>query len=355
MWAEGEVDWALGEAFAIGTPAGQRHLGPHGRPGHAGAAPSPTATPPLHDYETGEGVHAARIAGRPATEVLDLRLHAVGVRRPRIRVRLSPSPTPKALVVWEAQFGDFVNGAQIIIDQFLVAAEDKWNETVSLVMLLPHGFEGQGPEHSSGRLERFLLLCAEDNIQVANVTTSAQFFHLIRRQMVRTIRKPLVVFTPKSGLRAKSTRSPVEALTPARSKRYSTTCRSPIGSRYNGSSWPAARSRPRPSPIAKQTGTDVSAVVRVEQLYPWPFACRPACAQPLSGGPRDRLAAGGAREHGAWNAVKGRLYEAHGGTHLIRRVSRSESGSPATGSNAIHRQEQEELLNRAFGASRTEP
>ena len=118
-----------------------------------------------------------------------------------------------ALVLWEAQFGDFVNGAQIIIDQYLVAAEDKWGQTSGLVLLLPHGFEGQGPEHSSARIERFLTLAAEDNIQVCNATTAAQYFHLLRRQIRRDVRKPLVQFTPKRPLRMKETRSPIEDLT----------------------------------------------------------------------------------------------------------------------------------------------
>ena len=117
---------------------------------------------------------------------------------------------PDTLVLWEAQFGDFVNGGQIIIDQFIVAAEDKWGQESGLVLLLPHGFEGQGPEHSSARLERFLTLCAEDNIQVAYPTTAAQYFHLLRAQALARPRKPLVVMTPKKYLRMPASRSAVE-------------------------------------------------------------------------------------------------------------------------------------------------
>jgi multifunctional 2-oxoglutarate metabolism enzyme len=176
----------------------------------------------------------------------------------------------EALVLWEAQFGDFVNGAQIIIDQYLVAAEDKWGQANGLVLLLPHGFEGQGPEHSSARIERFLTLCAEDNIQVCNATTAAQYFHLLRRQVRRgEFRKPLVLFTPKAPLRMKESRSPVTDLTTGS---FAEVLDDPFVADRNAVSrvvfcsgkvaWDAMAERDkRQAPVA---------VVRVEQLYPFP-------------------------------------------------------------------------------------
>ena len=207
MYDEGEVDWALGEALAFGSLLHEgtsvRVSGEDSRRGtfsHRHAA--------LVDYETGAEIVPLEGAARDGARfwIYDSLLSEFAV----LGFEYGYSVENKdALVVWEAQFGDFMNGAQVIIDQFIVAAEDKWDQTSGLVMLLPHGYEGQGPEHSSARIERFLTLSAGDNIQVCNATTAAQLFHLLRRQVRREVRKPLVIFTPKSGLRAKTSRSPI--------------------------------------------------------------------------------------------------------------------------------------------------
>jgi 2-oxoglutarate decarboxylase len=252
-----------------------------------------------------------------------------------------------ALVCWEAQFGDFVNGASTIIDQFLVAAEDKWDQTSGLVMLLPHGYEGQGPEHSSGRIERFLTLCAEDNMQVCNATTSAQYFHLLRRQMHRDLRKPLVVFTPKSLLRAKAARSPIGELTqgsfrevlddpgvddPAAVRRI-VLCSGKIGQEA------LAERDKRGAPVA---------IVRVEQLYPWPYDQLAELAARYPGAREIVWLQEEPANMGAWAFAQDRLAERFADTHRVLRVSRYESGSPATGSHTIHVQEQEAIIDAAL-------
>ena len=249
----------------------------------------------------------------------------------------------QSLVIWEAQFGDFWNGASTIVDQFLVAAEDKWKQTSGLVMYLPHGYEGQGPEHSSARLERFLTLCAEDNIQVANVTQASQLFHLLRRQVHSSVRKPLVLFTPKSLLRAKVMRSPVEELLTGS---FHETLDDPGG--------PDAAAVRRvvlacgkvahDAMVARDAAGAPVAVVRVEQLYPWPFDQLDEIVARYPGARELVWLQEEPENMGAWNFAKGRLYDRFGETHSIHRVSRFESGSPATGSHAVHAQEQAQLL-----------
>ena len=211
MFEEGEVDWALGESMAFGSLLLEGvDLRVSGQDTRRGTFSQRHTV--LVDYDTGaEWAPLAQLDPDQAKfwiyDSLLSEYAALGFEYGYSMVHKD------ALVAWEAQFGDFVNGAQIVIDQYIVAAEDKWGQTSGLTLLLPHGFEGQGPEHSSGRIERFLALCAEDNIQVAVPTTAAQYFHLLRRQMRREVRKPLVVFTPKSLLRAKPARSKIEELT----------------------------------------------------------------------------------------------------------------------------------------------
>ena len=252
-----------------------------------------------------------------------------------------------ALVLWEAQFGDFVNGAQIIIDQYLVAAEDKWGQTSGLVLLLPHGFEGQGPEHSSGRVERFLTLCAEDNIQVCNATTAAQYFHLLRRQVRRDVRKPLVQFTPKRPLRMKETRSPIADLTqgsfqevlddpwvtdPAAVRRV-ILCTGKVA--FDA----LAERDKRQAPVA---------VVRIEQLFPFPLDQILAVLERYSG-TRDVVWLQEEPENmGAWTYVEHRIFRLKYQGYELRHVTRVESGSPATGSATIHEQELADLMEDAF-------
>ena len=345
MFLDGEVDWGFGEAIALGslllegTPV--RIAGQDSRRGTFSHRHST-----LVDYETGAEYAPLAHLGEDQGKffIYDSLLSEYAA----LGFEYGYSVMHKdALVCWEAQFGDFVNGAQIIIDQYIVAAEDKWGQTSGLVMLLPHGYEGQGPEHSSARIERFLTLCAEDNIQVCNASTAAQYFHLLRRQMKRGVRKPLVVFTPKSLLRARSARSTVDELT-------SGTFQEVIDDA--GVADPSAVTRVvfasgkvSQDALAKrdELGTPV-AVARVEQLYPWPYE---QVAAVLGRYPNARELVWLQEEPenmGAWNFVKGRLYEAHEATHEIRRVSRTESGSPATGSHAVHGQEQTQLLETAL-------
>ncbi len=252
-----------------------------------------------------------------------------------------------ALVLWEAQFGDFVNGAQIIIDQYLVAAEDKWGQTSGLVLLLPHGFEGQGPEHSSARIERFLTLSAEDNIQVCNATTAAQYFHLLRRQIRRDIRKPLVQFTPKRPLRMKESRSPVDEL--ARGSFHEVlddpgvTDPSPVRRLIFCSGKVAfdamAERDKRGAPVA---------IIRVEQLFPFPQEQMLAILDRYQG-TKDLVWLQEEPENmGAWRYVEHRVWRVKEQGYDIHHVARVESGSPATGSATIHEQELADLMDAAL-------
>jgi 2-oxoglutarate dehydrogenase E1 component len=252
-----------------------------------------------------------------------------------------------SLVCWEAQFGDFINGGQIIVDQFIVAGEDKWDQQSGLVLLLPHGYEGQGPEHSSARLERFLTLAAEDSIQVAQPTTAAQYFHLLRRQLLRSVRKPLIVMTPKSLLRAPAAQSATADLEhghfkeviddpsvadPGAVKRV-LLCTGKIA--YSLIERRDERSAP-------------AAIVRVEQLYPFPDEQLDEAFARYPNAEEVRWVQEEPRNMGAWGFVYSKLARKLWGSLKFTVSSRAESASPATGSSTVHAQEHQELLDSAF-------
>ncbi|HUO85776.1 MAG TPA: 2-oxoglutarate dehydrogenase E1 component [Thermoanaerobaculia bacterium] len=251
---------------------------------------------------------------------------------------------PEALVGWEAQFGDFVNGAQVIIDQFLVAAEDKWGLLSGVVLLLPHGFEGQGPEHSSARIERFLTLSAESNVQVCQPSTAAQYFHLLRRQALRKWRKPLVVFTPKSMLRHKASSSELAELSRPRFLEVV-----PDGTVSGAERVLVATGKIVHELEAERARREDSrtAIVAVEQLYPFPDEALAAAVDAHPDAKHIVWVQEEPANMGALSFVMPHL-ERHARGRRVRSVKRSASGSPATGSAKAHALEQKTLLTLPF-------
>ncbi len=268
---------------------------------------------------------------------------------------------PEALVIWEAQFGDFLNSAQVIVDQFITSSEDKWHRLTGLTLLLPHGYEGQGPEHSSARIERFLQACAEDNIQVCNLTTPAQLFHALRRQVVRPWRKPLVVATPKSLLRVAATSSgphrPVSTLKDLSEGHFQ---------RVIPDSLSTAGGSVAPSDIKKillcsgkvyydlavareARGRNDVAIIRLEQLYPLDGALAEVLAPYKDGTPLVWVQEE-PRNGGAWYYALANLPSVIGHRLPLSVVARAASASPATGSRASHMLEQRMLLDEAFAS-----
>jgi 2-oxoglutarate dehydrogenase E1 component len=345
LYDDGEVDWSLGEALAFGSLLIEgADIRLSGQDSQRGTFSQRHAV--LVDNETGEGYAplAHLDPGQGRFFIYDSLLSEYAA----LGFEYGYSVVQKdALVAWEAQFGDFVNGGQITVDQFVVAAEDKWGQTSGLVLLLPHGYEGQGPEHSSARIERFLTLAAEDNIQVANATTAAQYFHLLRRQVRRDVRKPLVVFTPKSILRARTSRSSVDAL---ESGSFQEVLDDPFVD--------------DPSPVrrvvlcsgkvaydamkARDEAEAPVAIVRVEQLYPWPEQQIADVLARYEGASEVYWLQEEPENMGPWPFVHSRLHRLLRDDFTLRHVSRVESASPATGSATVHQQEQAELLDKTL-------
>ena len=261
------------------------------------------------------------------------------------------SADPHALVMWEAQFGDFINMAQPIIDQFLVSAETKWSKYNGMVMLLPHGYEGQGPEHSHARLERFLQLAAEDNIQVCNPTTPAQYFHLLRRQMHRSFRKPLIVMAPKSLLRNKMAVSRLEEFS---------------GGQFEeiiDETSKLDRSRVRRVLVCsgkiyyellaereKNRITDI-AILRLEQIYPFYADRLTEIARTYPKGVEMVWVQEEPRNNGVYPFIGAKLHYHWPGMQKLTYIGRKPSSSPAAGSHDRHVHEQAEILARALNLS----
>jgi 2-oxoglutarate dehydrogenase E1 component len=257
---------------------------------------------------------------------------------------------PNVLTIWEAQFGDFANGAQVIIDQFISSGEAKWGRLSGLTLLLPHGYEGQGPEHSSARLERFLQLCAEWNMQVVVPSTPAQVFHLLRRQMVRSIRKPLVVMTPKSLLRHKLAVSDlaelsrgtfqnlideVDAVEPAQVKRL-VFC--------SGKVYFDLLEQRRLDNV-----TDV-AIARIEQLYPFPADEYEAVLRKYPNAREIVWCQEEPQNQGAWYQIRHRLQQGLTSRDTLLYAGRAGAAAPAAGIYQLHVEQQQKLVNAALKA-----
>ncbi len=256
---------------------------------------------------------------------------------------------PRAMVIWEAQFGDFANGAQVVIDQFITSGETKWGRLCGLVMLLPHGYEGQGPEHSSARLERFLQLCAEGNIQVCVPSTPAQMFHLLRRQILRPLRKPLIVMTPKSLLRHKeavSARGLIESggfqlIIPDREiPRDEAVGRIVFCSGKVYYDLKAAR---------REAGIEDVAIVRVEQLYPFPADHYAAEIERYGNAEEIVWCQEEPQNQGAWYQIRHQLQAGLGPQHALYYAGRPGSAAPASGYHHVHVEQQQNLVAAALG------
>jgi 2-oxoglutarate dehydrogenase E1 component len=344
---EKPIDWGMGEALAFGTLLNLgirvRVSGQDVRRGTFSHRHSV-----LFDFETGaEYTPLAHIRDKQGVfEVHDSPLSEAGVLGFEYGYSLD---MPEGLTIWEAQFGDFVNAAQVIIDQFLCSSEAKWNRVSGLVMLLPHGMEGQGPEHSSARLERFLNMCVNDNLQVCNLTTPAQYFHVLRRQVLRPYRKPLVIMSPKSLLRHPAASSALSDFTDGGFQRIipdqmnvdpSTVKRVLLCTGKVYYDLLAAR---------EEKHYDDVAIIRIEQLYPMHKDELLDVLSVYPDGTPVVWVQEEARNMGAWAYMNRELPALLAGIFPWSCVSRPLSASPATGSMTRHKREQARVITDAFG------
>ena len=344
MSAQGGVDWAYGELLAFGSLLMQGHrVRLAGQDSRRGTFVQRHSV--LIDHENGDTwTPLSYLSDDQARfNVYDSSLSEFAALGFEYGYSVE---SPNSLVLWEAQFGDFVNGAQTIIDEFISASEQKWGQNSSVVMLLPHGYEGQGPDHSSARIERFLQLCAEDNMRVAAPSTPASYFHLLRKQALTEPRRPLIVFTPKSMLRNKAAVSAVEDFTTGTFEPVlaDTTVDPSAVRRVLLASgkvyWDLVARR-------EKLGATDTAIVRVEQLYPLPEGELRTVLDAYPDAPLTWVQEE-PQNQGAWGFMAMNFPVEVGRT--LRVVARPASASPATGSTSTHKVEQEDLLTRAFEA-----
>jgi 2-oxoglutarate dehydrogenase E1 component len=357
------IDWAFAEAVAFGSLALEgTHVRLSGQDSGRGTFSQRHAV--LYDTQTGKAwapLSELRSENNRhgRFEVFDSSLSEAGVLGFEYGYSVIAAD---ALVMWEAQFGDFNNVAQSIIDQYVAASEDKWRQTSRLTMLLPHGYEGQGPEHSSARLERFLQLCAANNLCVSYPSTPAQYFHLLRRQVRPGFERPLIVMTPKSLLRLPAAGSSLDQLTnggfrpvfdDAEIKDPDSIERIVLCSGKVFYDLTDARKKDVSEPGAIATGSehnadDRVAIIRVEQFYPFP---RTAIKETLARYPNAKELVWCQEEPknmGAWTFMEGKFEDLVPRGDLLRYIGRAESASPATGNYSVHVQEQEKLVREAL-------
>jgi 2-oxoglutarate dehydrogenase E1 component len=259
------------------------------------------------------------------------------------------SNDPNTLVIWEAQFGDFANGAQVVIDQFIASGEVKWGRVNGLTMMLPHGYEGQGPEHSSARVERFMQLAADTNMQLVQPTTASQIFHVLRRQMIRNLRKPLVIFTPKSLLRHKDAASPLAEFTKGGFQTIIPDPKSPKGDKVKRVVVCSGKVYYDLSKKREEKGATDVAILRVEQLYPFPHKAFATELKKYPNATEVVWTQDEPQNQGAWFFVQHYIHENMLEGQKLGYSGRAASASPAVGYSHLHQEQQRALVEGAFG------
>lgn len=259
------------------------------------------------------------------------------------------SHDPQTMVIWEAQFGDFANGAQVVIDQFISSGETKWGRMCGLTLLLPHGYEGQGPEHSSGRLERFLQLCAEDNMSVLMPSTPAQCFHMLRRQMIRPQRRPMIVFTPKSLLRHRLAVSTLDDLTQEQFQPVIDDLDGAAPERVERLLLCAGKVYYDLLEKCRELELENVAIARVEQLYPFPYTEVAELCKKYNNAKCVVWAQEEPRNQGAWRATRHRIERVLQPGQALEYAGRNSSASPAVGYASVHNAQQRTLVDQALG------